>query len=63
MRTGVAIALIFAGSALILGPLVADYFNQAQHQANVMKIVEKTVASDENKLFYLRDRYPMGGYA
>ena len=63
MKTGIAIALIIVGGMLILGPLVADYFNQAQHQVNAMKVVENAKASDENKLFYLRDRYPMDVYA
>ena len=42
MKTGVAIALIIVGGVLILGPLVADCFNQTQHQANAMKVVETT---------------------
>ena len=31
-------------------PLVADYFNQSQHQANTMRIVENSNLSIDNKL-------------
>ena len=63
MKTGVAITLIIVGGMLILGPLVADYFNQSQHQANAMRVVERSNDSVANKLSYLRDRYPMDPYA
>ena len=63
MRSAGSITLIVVGGLLILTPLVVNYFEQAQHQANAVKVVENTNLTYENKLFYMRDRYPMGIYA
>lgn len=63
MRPSIAAVLIIVGGFVILAPLVSDHYAQSQHQANAMRVVENTRASDENKLFYLRDRYPMSAYS
>jgi hypothetical protein len=62
MKPAIAVTLIVIGGLLIVAPVVADYFLQSEHQANVMKIVEKSNFTVENKIYYLKDRYAMGPY-
>ena len=63
MKSGVAIAIIIVGGLLVVCPLAADHLNQSRYQANAVRVVETSQASDENRLFYLRHRYPMGVYS
>jgi hypothetical protein len=41
MKTPLAVALVLVGGALIIAPITANYFLKANHQANVVRLLEK----------------------
>jgi hypothetical protein len=41
MRPGVIITLIVVGGLLVVAPLVADYLLRTNHQAHVVRLLEK----------------------
>jgi hypothetical protein len=44
MKTPLAVALVVVGGMLIIAPIVADYFLKANHQANVVRLLERPEA-------------------
>ena len=57
MRGAIIIAVIAVGGLLVAAPLVAEYLTNANHQANVVRLLEKPGTSSVNLHF---DPLPTG---
>jgi hypothetical protein len=59
MRAGIILTLIVTGGLLVVAPLVADYSLRTNHQANVVRLLEK---SDVNRVNLQREEIPTALY-
>lgn len=59
MKTPPAVSRVVVGDALIIAPIVADYLLKANHQANVVRLLEKP----ESRTVSLQREEMSGTYA
>ena len=57
MRGGIIITLIVVGGALVAAPLVAEYLTGSNHEANLVRLLEKPGTSSVN---LYRTEIPVG---